>query len=64
MPLAEGGDPAHACQIASMRRLLGRFSVIGIVDPHQPESLARLEELADQGVEAVRLSPGGQLGIW
>ena len=57
IPLAEGVDSHNTYQIECMRRFPGRLSVIGTIDPHQPESLARLEELARKGSKVY--VPGG-----
>jgi len=64
IPLADGVDSHNSYQIECMRRFPRRFSVIGTVDPHRPEAAEWLEELAKQGAEGVRLSPGDPLAIW
>ena len=60
----------NSYMIDCMRRFPGRFSVIALVDVARTDALQQLEELANQGVESLRLnvnmrSPGSDpLAIW
>ena len=60
----------NSYMIDCMRRFPGRFSVIALIDVAQTDALQQLEELANQGVESLRLnvnmrSPGSDpLAIW
>ena len=65
-----GGIYDNSYFIECMRRLPGRFSVIGMVDTDRPNATERLEEWVKEGMEGIRLgpatrSPGSDpLAIW